>query len=151
VLIDLGTLQGVGDVATTVAGVLGFVAPECLHGPGGKAADRWGLGMLTAFMLLGHPQGRVGPDRLCAELRTALSGIARPRRAAALIARMVHADPHHRPNDTMAWCAELRDCLDPAPHRRRAARAVTSGLVVIGTWLVLRSWWQELAERLPEA
>lgn len=119
VLIDLGSARPVeGADTVTVAGALGFIAPEALHGGGGPAADCWGLGMLTVFALLGHPQGRTRPDLVDGELRAALAPVPRARRAVGLLRAMIDPDPDRRPTDAVAWAAELDRCLVPPRPRR---------------------------------
>ncbi len=69
VLIDLGSARpDDSGTTTTAAGALGFIPPETTHTIGGPAADRWGLGMVTAFALLGHPRGGLHRDAFVAEL-----------------------------------------------------------------------------------
>jgi len=130
-LIDLGAARADdGGRTTTVAGVLGFIAPERIHGPGDRRTDRWGVGMLAVFALLGHPRGDRSAEDLRADLRLALAGTARPARAAALIAAMVNPEPAARPADLQAWVCELRAAMAPAGGRARR-RALTVGGAVV--------------------
>jgi hypothetical protein len=127
VIIDLGSARpDDGGTTTTVAGALGFIPPEMLHGGGGTAADRWGLGMVTVFALLGHPQGTVARSDLEGELAAALDGIDDPRRAVGLLCEMTDPDPVARPRDGVRWAADLQACL----HRVRRARRVPMPLAV---------------------
>jgi hypothetical protein len=141
VLIDLGSARPADGADTvTVAGALGFIAPEALHGGGGPAADCWGLGMLTVFALLGHPQGRTPPDRLDGELSAALAGVPRARRALGLLRAMIDPDPDRRPDDPVAWAEELDRCLVPPRSRRPlvlATAVATVALVAAAGTLVL--------------
>src|SRR3546814_11067991 len=58
-LIDLGAARPRGSaIATTVAGVLGFIPPERSTGPGDHRSDAWALGLTAISALPGHPPGR---------------------------------------------------------------------------------------------
>ncbi|HMG41034.1 MAG TPA: protein kinase [Acidimicrobiales bacterium] len=141
VLIDFGSTRPAdGPMTTTVSGVMGFIAPECLHGRESPATDRWGLGTLTVLMLLGHPQGQVREDQLRSELDNALKGIGQRRRAVDLICRMVDADPDARPEDAVDWARELQDCLARRQQRRRQVIAlVAAGVLLLGAEFGLRA------------
>jgi hypothetical protein len=131
VLIDLGSARpDDGGATTTVAGALGYIPPEALHGTGGPAADRWGLGMLTVGALLGHPQGGLTRQALHDELSRALAGVADPDRAVRLLVAMVDPDPARRPIDPVRWAATLGACLDRAPARRALALAALAAAAV---------------------
>jgi hypothetical protein len=123
VLIDLGSARpdDAAGTTTTAAGALGFIPPETTHTIGGPAADRWGLGMVTAFALLGCPRGGLDRDAFVAELTRALAGIPRPRQAADLILAMTDPEPARRPDDAERWAGELTRCLS-ASQRRSARR-----------------------------
>lgn len=134
VLIDFGCCRSDDAAATgTVTGTLGFIPPEELHGTGGPAADRWGLGMVTIFALLGHPQGPAGRSDLVRDLEAALAGAGSgdPRRAARLLAEMVEPDPDRRPTDPVSWAHDLTDAVagTPRTHRRRLLTAAVAVLV----------------------
>ncbi|HEY8526369.1 MAG TPA: protein kinase [Acidimicrobiales bacterium] len=132
VLIDFGSARpDDGRDTATVAGALGFIAPECLQGAGRAAADGWALGMLLVFALLGHPRGSTPPDALRRELVGALRDIADPGRALRLIDRLLDPDPAARPADLCAWADELRGCLTRRPWwpRRGALGAAALGLL----------------------
>lgn len=138
VLIDLGCARlDDGSSTGTVTGALGFIAPETTHGPGDAATDRWGLGMVTVFALLGHPQGSASPERLERDLLDRLAGVGHPRRAVELLTDMVDPDPERRPRDAEAWAAGLAACLPPRPRSRRrrlaAAAAALSAVVAVTT------------------
>ncbi|HEX6420638.1 MAG TPA: protein kinase, partial [Acidimicrobiales bacterium] len=127
-LIDLGSARpDDGGATATVAGALGFIPPETLHGPGGAAADRWGLGMVTVFALLGHPQGAAGRAALEAELAGVLAGTGDRRRLVGLLAAMVDPDPSRRPADPVGWARELSDALQARPARRARRRVALAG------------------------
>lgn len=127
-LIDLGSARpDDGGATATVAGALGFIPPETLHGPGGAAADHWGLGMVTVFALLGHPQGAAGRAALEAELAGALVGTGDRRRLVRLLAAMVDPDPSRRPADPVGWARELSDALQARPGRRARRRVALAG------------------------
>ena len=134
VLIDFGCCRGDDAGATgTVAGALGFIPPEELHGTGGPAADRWGLGMVTVFALLGHPQGGADRAALVRDLEGALAGVGDPRRAARLLADMVEPEPGRRPRDAVRWADDLTDAVagTPRPHTRRALAVAAAATVVL--------------------
>lgn len=132
-LIDLGSARpDDGGATATVAGALGFIPPETLHGPGGAAADRWGLGMVTVFALLGHPQGAAGRAALEAELAGVLAGTGDRRRLVGLLAAMVDPDPSRRPADPVGWARELSDALQARPARRARRRlALAAGAAAL--------------------
>ncbi|HEY7072655.1 MAG TPA: hypothetical protein VH479_21175, partial [Acidimicrobiales bacterium] len=109
--------------------------PETTNGVSTAASDRWGLGMLTIFALLGHPQGTMALGDLQHELAGALAGIADRRRAVRLLTAMISPQPAERPVDAQRWARDLQACLT----RRRlsrpwmtAAAAATLVLVVAG-------------------
>jgi hypothetical protein len=118
VVIDLGSARpDHGGTTTTVAGTLGFIPPETLHRPGDTASDRWGLGMITVFALLGHPRGDAGRAAIGAELADALAGTAHPGRAIDLLCAMTAADAGERPVDPVAWARDLTACLSRSQRR----------------------------------
>jgi hypothetical protein len=132
VLIDLGSARpDDGGATTTVAGALGYIPPEALHGTGGPAADRWGLGMLTIGALLGHPQGGLTRTALEDELGRALATTADPARAVRLLLAMADPDPARRPADPVRWAAALGSCLERAPARRTLALAALAAAAVV--------------------
>jgi serine/threonine protein kinase len=93
------------------AGVIGFVPPEGLNGAAATpAADRWAVGMLTVFALLGHPQGSGSTTELEAELAARLIGLPSAARVQQLILAMISADPRRRPALPI-WAATLSGCL----------------------------------------
>lgn len=111
VLTDLGTLGGEG------VGTPGFLAPECLAGHGGPAADRFALGSLICARLFGETPWR-RPDVLVRldreQVRTRLRGLADQRDAhrpdtsevspafaptLRLLARLLDPQPGARPDD----------------------------------------------------
>jgi hypothetical protein len=148
VLIDLGCARtDDGSSTGTVTGALGFIAPETTHGPGDAATDRWGLGMVTVFALLGHPQGPASRASLERELHVRLADVGDPRRAVGLLADMVDVDPERRPADAETWAASLAACV--APRRRSrllratavasAAASVAVAVVTVATLVAGRS------------
>ena len=141
VLIDFGsTRSAAGPMTTTVSGVMGFIAPDSLHGRESPATDRWGLGTLTVFMLLGHPQGQFREHQLRSDLDTALKGIGQRRRAVDLICGMVDADPDERPPDAVEWARELQECLSRRQQRRRQMLALAAaGALLLGAEFALRT------------
>jgi hypothetical protein len=128
VLIDLGSARpDDGRMTTTAAGALGFIAPETTHSPGGPAADRWGLGMVTIHALLGHPRGGLDARALAAELKGAMADVPRRAKAIELLVAMVDPEPTNRPSDTVQWAVDLTTCLSRAQQRAAAAGGPTGG------------------------
>jgi serine/threonine protein kinase len=141
VLIDFGSARhDDGSRTVTVSGVVGFIPPDCLHGQGNAASDRWGLGMLVVFALLGHPQGSTGLAQLERELHAALRGIGQPRRAVGLLRRMVDPDPGRRPDEMGRWADELADCLSRPRGRRRRLLAKVGVVGTAGICAGLLAW-----------
>ena len=137
VLIDFGSSRpDDGTETRTVAGAVGFIAPETANGMSTAATDRWGLGMLTVFGLLGHPQGTMALAALQAELAGALAEIADRREAVRLLTAMIAPSPAERPVDGPRWARDLEACLTTRrrlPRPRVVAAAVASvGLVAAG-------------------
>ena len=122
VVIDFDTVRpDDGAATTTIAGVVGFIAPETVTGGSGRDADCWSVGMLAVYALLGHPQGSTPSSVLRRELETALAGTGDGRHAATGIMRMIDPDPERRP-------PRSRRLGRPARARRPAApRAVAPG------------------------
>ena len=134
VLIDFGSSQpDDGHETRTVAGAIGFIAPETANGTATAASDRWGLGMVTVFALLGHPQGTMTDDALQAELAEALAGIADRREALRLLMAMISPTPARRPEDGPRWAGDLQACLT---RRRRRPRPRALAAAVAGVGLV---------------
>lgn len=107
-LIDLGAARPADGAATvTVAGAVGFIAPERTHGPGDHRTDAWGLGMVTAYALLGHSIAGMSGDELHRELSRALDPTADVRRVRVLLATMTAHDPARRPGDLVGWAEDL--------------------------------------------
>src|SRR5262245_49428539 len=137
VLIDFGSSRpDDGHDTRTVAGAIGFIAPETANGTATGASDRWGLGMVTVFALLGHPQGTMTDDALQAALAEALAGIADRREALRLLSAMISPSPARRPEDGLRWARDLQACLTRRRHRPRpralAAAVAGVGLVAAG-------------------
>jgi hypothetical protein len=121
VVIDFGTVRpDDGGETSTIAGVVGFIAPDTVTGGHRRDADRWGIGMLTVYALLGHPQGSTPTTALRRELEEALASTADPRGAASAILRMIDVDVARRPPDPAAWVARVERHL----RRGRSARTV---------------------------
>ena len=135
-LIDLGAVRpDDGTHTVTIAGTLGFIAPERINEPGDGRADAWALGMLVVFALLGHPKGRQTHLELRAQLAAALADSGDPDLAATLILSMLASDPEERPTDVVAWAGALNEALggraEPATSRRRPAIAAALGAMVV--------------------
>lgn len=121
-LIDLGAARPDDGTATvTVAGAVGFIAPERTHGPGDRRTDAWGLGMVAAFALLGHSIAGMTDDELQRELSRVLDPSADLRRVRALLAAMTAHDPAQRPSDLVGWAEELHAASLGRPRRSRRA------------------------------
>ena len=135
-LIDLGAVRpDDGAHTVTIAGTLGFIAPERINEPGDGRADAWALAMLAVFALLGHPKGRQTDAELRGQLEAALADAGHPERAATLVLSMLASDPDERPSDVVAWAGALSEALDrknePAGRRRRPATAAALGAMVV--------------------
>jgi serine/threonine protein kinase len=116
VVIDFDTVRpDDGAATTTIAGVVGFIAPETVTGGSGRDADCWSVGMLAVYALLGHPQGSTPSSVLRRELETALAGTGDGRHAAAGVMRMIDPDPERRPPDIVDWVDRLE--RDVQRHR----------------------------------
>ena len=126
VVIDYGTVRpDDGTTTTTVAGVMGFIAPDAVSGGVSSADDRWSVGMLAVFALLGHPQGRTPIVQLRSELRAAVGD---SRSAPALVDGLIAMiDPiaERRPLNLRLWAAGLH-----APVRRLARRTIGATFAV---------------------
>jgi hypothetical protein len=134
VLIDFGSSgPDDGTETGTVAGTVGFIAPESANGVSTAATDRWGLGMLTVFALLGHPQGTMAPGALEDELAAALAGIADRRGALQLLTAMICPHPARRPVDGPRWARDLQACLTirRRPPRPQLMAAAGAALVLV--------------------
>jgi len=132
-LIDFGSSRPDDGAEThTVAGAIGFIAPETTNGVSTAASDRWGLGMVTIFALLGHPQGTMALEDLRKELAGALAGIADRRRAVRLLTAMIATQPEERPVDGRRWAQDLQSCLTRRPlSRARVMAAAGAALVLV--------------------
>jgi hypothetical protein len=132
VLIDFGSSRpDDGTETRTVAGAVGFIAPETANGVSTGPTDRWGLGMLTVFALLGHPQGTMAREELQAELAEALVGIADRREAVRLLTGMIGPDPAKRPVDGPRWARDLQACLT-ARRRLPRPRVMAAAVAAVG-------------------
>ena len=139
VVIDFGTVRpDDGTDTATIAGVVGFIAPDVVTGGRYRDADRWSVGMLVVYALLGHPQGSTPAAVLRRELEGALAGAGDARRAAATGLAMVDPDPARRPADMQHWVDLVERQLHPG--RRRlvavAASVLALGAVVAGALLL---------------
>lgn len=142
-VIDLGAARpDDGTATTTVAGMLGFIAPERTHATGDASTDSWGVGMLVAFAALGHPIGGTSRPEWEAELRRSMPSTVDVDRLAGLIERMTAPVPGDRPSDIRRWADDVAEALTSASRRRwrpvlmgaMGALAVTIGLA--GAWAV---------------
>lgn len=141
VVIDFGTVRpDDGDATATIAGVIGFIAPDTVTGGRHRDADCWGVGMLTVYALLGHPQGSTPTAVLRRELEHALSGAADPRRAAAAILAMIDPDPDRRPGDVHDAIDQVEQHLHRRSRRRlvRGAALVALSVIALAAVLVAR-------------
>jgi serine/threonine protein kinase len=132
VLLDFGAVRdALADPelgGSTVAGTLGYMAPEQFRGDAEPASDIYGLGALAVALLT-----RRDPNTL-----TDASGVlvwaphARPSLPVArLLGRMLARDPADRPGDAAALAAEIRRmrtsptrAVDEPPSRGAARPAV---------------------------
>src|SRR3546814_11721806 len=96
-LIDLGAARPRGSaIATTVAGVLGFIPPERSTGPGDHRSDAWALGMSAIYALLGHLQGSMTRADLDDDRRGRTAGTHEARREIGFPSDAHVATPHPR-------------------------------------------------------
>jgi hypothetical protein len=123
VVIDYDSVEPVpaSGCVPTAARVVGLVAPECRGGgPYSTASDRWAVGMLGIFALLGFAGIASGPAQRSALLAQALAELPQAKRAHRLLLDMVVDEPHRRPSDVVAWASQLESCT--ARRRRRCRR-----------------------------
>jgi transcriptional regulator with GAF, ATPase, and Fis domain len=131
VLTDLGSLGARG------FGTPGFIAPECLRGGGGPAADMFSLGCMMLWRLSGHAPWPTA-DALSRLLRVAqvrarvselLDGLSQdlPRTLKSLVVRLLHPDPQSR----------VHDAKTLLPVLLRLRERCTSD----GSASPLTSWW----------
>lgn len=128
VVIDLASAN-VGEAPThaPASGVIGFVAPAA--GRDLAADDRWGVAMVVAYALVGHPRGTTPEPAWRAELSAALRSASDPPAALELIGQMTSADPERRPADLAAWGRALRAALTGPVRRRRRPAVLIVGAV----------------------
>jgi serine/threonine-protein kinase len=157
VLIDVGGMRTLDDGYDT-AGMHtpAYTAPEILRNPyrpREAAGDRYALGALAVFCLLGEDPPAAGaalPDliapRLTAVVRSA--GAAQPEALVAHVLAMLRADPASRPADGPGWARRLRSLAASTrtPEGRRprwpmptavalaAAAALGGGVAVAAPW-----------------
>jgi hypothetical protein len=140
-LIDLGSARpDDGRTTATVTGVIGFLPPDLVNGVGTAATDRWGLGMLTVFALLGHPQGSTPTEKLAEELTEALADIPDTRGAVDLLLAMVDPDPAGRPPHGASWAASLQRCLEERTRPKVPWLAVAGALALAGVLVTGFLW-----------
>ena len=138
VVIDFGTVRpDDGTDTTTIAGVVGFIAPDVVTGGRHRDADRWSVGMLVVYALLGHPQGSTPTPALRRELVRALAGPGDAGRAASTVLSMVDHDPARRPADMQQWADQLERQLRPTRRRLVAVAAALVGLGIVIAGLLL--------------
>jgi hypothetical protein len=129
VVIDFDTVRpDDGAATTTIAGVVGFIAPEAVTGGCGRDADRWSVGMLAVYALLGHPQGSTPTPMLRRELEDALAGSGDSGRTTADILQMIDPDPQRRPPDLLAWVDRLERHVRHRSTTSRIARSIGGSL-----------------------
>ena len=129
VVIDFDTVRpDDGAATTTIAGVVGFIAPEAVTGGRGRDADCWSVGMLAVYALLGHPQGSTPTPVLRRELEDALAGAGDGRRTTADIMQMIDPDPERRPPDLLAWVDRLERHVRRRSTPSRIARSIAGSL-----------------------
>jgi hypothetical protein len=130
VVIDLGAARPIDDGEPgRPTGVVGFLPPEA---GGTPAADRWAVGMLAVFALLGHPQGRQPMDTVSEELENRLRHVAGRAEVIGLLQAMIDPDPLQRPDGLTTWGAALADALHrDQPSRRKVWAAVAVVTVAV--------------------
>ncbi len=122
VVIDFDTVRpDDGAATTTIAGVIGFIAPETVTGGSGRDADCWSVGMLAVYALLGHPQGSTPSSGAATRARD------RPRRRGR---RSPRGGRHHaddRPRSGAAAAGSRRLGRSARARRPTTPRAVAPG------------------------
>ena len=119
-LVDFGIARVMEDAENrltttgTVAGTLRYLAPEQLRGEtAGPAADVYGVGVVLAEMLTGHPPYEANSPLELAEAQRLppepIAGV--PSALAEIVQRCLDPDPERRPPSAAALSIELRDWL----------------------------------------
>jgi serine/threonine-protein kinase len=165
VLIDVGGMRTLDD-GFDPAGMhtAAYTAPEILRNPyvpREAAGDRYALGALAVFCLLGEdpPAGGAAlPDliapRLLAVAREA--GVAQPDALVAHVLAMLRSDPGSRPADGPGWARELRRLTAVSSGRRTTKRtrrrgpavaASTVAAVLLAGGVALAAPWDRPADQ----
>ena len=119
-LVDFGIARVMEDAENrltttgTVAGTLRYLAPEQLRGEtAGPAADVYGVGVVLAEMLTGHPPYEATSPLELAEAQRLppppIAGV--PSDLAEIVQRCLDPDPERRPDSAATLAVELRDWL----------------------------------------
>jgi len=125
VIIDYETalpFEGSATSTTMLMGRVGFIPPERVtdRTAPADAGDRWQLGMLTAYLLLGHPQGAMTARQLTEHLKDRLEGcVSDPRATADAVLSMLSERPFDRPESCAAWAESL---VQPTGEREKDIR-----------------------------
>ncbi len=138
-LVDFGSVRDRVDDglsrSNTAAGTFGYMAPEQLRGEATPASDLYALGALAVWLLT-----REEPATLLDwnhRLRWRSHAVVRPE-TAALVDRMIEADPRRRPASVVALREMLRRRADRGPRGRQALVVA----ICIGAALAIGSPWR---------
>lgn len=103
------------DAQMTIVGTPAWMPPEVLNGqPYDSAADRWSLGALTFYLLVGSAPPLLN-ERKAAEQLLAEPRVAGNSAVVEHVVSMLAIDPADRPDPATAWLAALHAAVDAAP------------------------------------
>ena len=131
VVIDYETALPFDDAAigtNMLMGRIGFIPPERSSDSSAPAdaGDRWQLGMLAVYSLLGFPQGAMMPNQLVKHLEERLAGqVPDVDRTVATLMSMLAPRPLDRPESCTAWAESLAQHAPLRPPTTRRMRKRT--------------------------
>jgi serine/threonine protein kinase len=147
ILIDFGMARPHSDNDLSEGiGTYLWRAPEVLGGPGtpGPASDRWGVGALAYWVLMGEPTrlegASVARERLLLKCREL--GLSDPATISTLISGLLESHPNERINDLNVWADHLEASLrgsSVSVTKRRRAPAKTMALPLAESSIDYRS------------
>ncbi|MFO0680641.1 MAG: serine/threonine-protein kinase [Sandaracinus sp.] len=125
-LVDFGIALGLG-MAGSSAGTSAYAAPEQLRGSPSVASDVYGLGATLFAACTGRRPDERGAERVSA----IVARVTRRRPLAALIARMLEADPRRRPGSAREVGDALARLRTGGRPRWAAALAIAVALALV--------------------